>query len=99
MTDSENATSPAARPRTFQEDLLADLQGTVPPPAPRPGSGRGRTAPQALPSRRAQRESPTVELQLTRSRWAAPSVRSVPGRPGVVLSAGPLRVSLSLLGR
>jgi hypothetical protein len=98
MTVPENPT-PAARPRTLQEDLLADLQGTVPPPEPRPASGRGRTTPAALPSRRTSGESPTVELQLTRARWATPSVRSVPGRSGVVLSAGPLRVSVSLLGR
>jgi len=97
MTVPEKPTS--ARPRSLQEDLLADLQGAVPPPAPRPGSGRGRTTPAALPSRRTPREAPTVELQLTRTRWASPSVRSVPGRSGLVLSAGPLRVSLSLLGR
>lgn len=97
MTVPEKPTS--ARARSLQEDLLADLQGAVPPPAPRPASGRSRTTPAALPSRRTPREAPTVELQLTRTRWASPSVRSVPGRSGLVLSAGPLRVSLSLLGR
>jgi hypothetical protein len=99
MTVPEIPTPTVSRPRTLQDDLLADLKGTVPPPIARPASGRGRTTPAKNPSRRAQGESPTVELQVTRTRWSTPSVRSAPGRSGVVLSAGPLRVSVSLLGR
>jgi len=99
MTVPEIPTPLPARPRSLQEELLADLQGTVPPPVARPASGRRRTAPAANPSKRAQGESPTVELQVTRTRWSSPSVRSAPGRSGVVLSAGPIRLSVSLLGR
>ena len=98
MTVPENSSSRAARPRTLRQDLLEDLKGTVPPPVSVPAAGR-RKAPQAHPSRRAHGESPTVELQLTRTRWASPSVRPASGRSGVVLSAGPFRVSVSLLGR
>jgi hypothetical protein len=99
MTVTENSSSRAARPRTLQQDLLEDLKGTVPPPVSVPTAGRRRTPPPTHPSTRAQGESPTVELQLTRTRWASPSVRPAPGRSGVVLSAGPFRVSVSLLGR
>jgi hypothetical protein len=99
MTVPENSGSRPARPRTLQEDLLEDLKGTVPPPVPAPTAGRRRKPPQAHPSKGAQGDSPTVELQLTRTRWASPSVRPAAGRSGVVLSAGPFRVSVSLLGR
>jgi len=95
----QNPTPPPARPRTLQEELLADLQGTVPPPVARPASGRSRTTPAKNPAKRAQGESPTVELQVTRTRWATPSVRSAPDRSGVVVSAGPIRLQVSLLGR
>jgi hypothetical protein len=41
--------------------------------------------------------SPAVELRVTRNRWLAPSMRLA--SQGVVLSAGPISVSVGLTGR
>jgi hypothetical protein len=79
-------------PRSLQEDLLADLQETAPMPDPRPG-----------PQRRAKRPpveagtAPSVELRVTRTRWVSPSMRLA--SKGVVLTAGPITVSVGLSGR
>jgi hypothetical protein len=82
--------------RTLQEDLLAGMRDAAPVAAagraqgPRPAPRRPATDAEPVPA---------VELQVTPTRWASPSVRSVPGRSGVLLCAGPIRLSLSLPGR
>jgi hypothetical protein len=84
----------AMRAHTLHEDLLADLRGTTPTPTPRQGR---RAAPRRAAT--AAAPAPAVELQVTPTRWTAPSVRAVPGGSGVLLTAGPIRLSLSLPGR
>ena len=88
--------SSAARPGSLQEDLLHDLMHTVPIPGPRSASGRVPAAGSGGGAGRSQ--APTVELRVTPTRWTSPSVRSIPGRPGLILRAGPIRVSLSRTG-
>ena len=94
MTPSANSSPEAARPRTLQDDLLQELRNTAPMPDPRPGPPRPR-------AKRAPIEtgatSPAVELRVTRTRWLAPSMRLA--SQGVVVSAGPISVSVGLTGR
>ena len=96
MTAGKKRPIGPARPRSLQEDLLEDLRRTTPMADPRP-DGHGARA-RRTPVEAAGRALP-VTVQVTPTRWRAPSVRQVSGRPGVVLSAGPLRVSLDLFRR
>jgi hypothetical protein len=89
-----SATSPSGRARTFQDDLLQDLQQTAPMPDPRPGAARPR--PKRNPMETGA-SSPAVELRLTRNPWRSPSMRLA--SKGVVLSAGPISVTVGLSGR
>jgi hypothetical protein len=94
MTTPGSSTARTATSRRLQEDLLQDLLQTAPIPATRPESDH---LPASRPGRTGagRGATPTVELRVTPRSWAPPSLRSVPGRPGVVLSAGPIRVSIS----
>ena len=94
MTASKNAPCEPARPGTLQDDLLQDLRQTAPMPDPRPGAHRPTPSPAE-----GREKSPTVEIRLTRTRWLPPSMRRPSGGPGLVLSAGPISVSLGLSGR
>ena len=93
MTTTGSSAPRPARARQLQEDLLQDLLHT----APQATSGSGQSPRPARPA--ADRgHTPTVEVRVTPRSWASLSLRSVPGRPGMVLSAGPIRVSLSHFG-
>jgi hypothetical protein len=93
-TAAEMTASGPARPRTFQDDLLQDLRQTAPMPDPRPGAQR----PQAKrPPVEATTSTPAVELRVTRNRWRSPSMRLA--SKGLVVSAGPISVSVGLSGR
>ena len=85
--------APAARRRTLQDDLLADLrQG--PPVAAAPPAPPARTAPatEAAPG-----PAPAVELRITPRTWSAAGWRRRPGGDGVTLSLGPVCLSLGNL--
>ena len=95
---AENPLPRAPRTRSLQDDLMQDLRRTTPLP-PRPVA-TGRTRPEqagtdAVPSR----SDAAVEVRVTRSRWTSLRVRSNPGRPGIEVSAGPLRLSLAVVDR
>jgi hypothetical protein len=90
MTPS--ATSPTGRARTYQDELLRDLQQTAPMPDPRPGAARARTERNPMETGPA----PAVELRVTRTRWLAPSMRLA--AKGLVVNAGPISVSVGLSG-
>jgi hypothetical protein len=81
-----------ARPSSLQEDLLQDLRQTAPMPDPQPRAQRRRAARPAL-----EAGTPGVELRVTRTRWVSPSMRLA--SKGVVLTAGPISVSVGLSGR
>jgi hypothetical protein len=91
---SEIIESEPARPRTLQDDLLQDLRQTAPMPDPRPGPQRPRAK---RPPVEAGTTSPAVELRVTRNRWRSPSMRLA--AKGLVVSAGPISVSVGLSGR
>jgi hypothetical protein len=88
-----SATSPSGRARTFQDDLLQDLQQTAPMPDPRPGAARPRPKRNPMETGTA----PAVELRVTRTRWLAPSMRLA--SKGLVVNAGPISVTVGLSGR
>jgi hypothetical protein len=81
-----------ARPSSLQEDLLQDLRQTAPMPDPRPRAQRRRPARPTL-----EAGTPGVELRVTRTRWLSPSMRLA--SKGVILTAGPISVSVGLSGR
>ena len=100
------------RPRSFQEDLLADLRQAEPMPAARtiaPRTVIARTlppsplpVPAALPVlARATPTTPTtpsIELRLTRQRWSMPGLRPHSDAFGIEFSAGPVRLLLAYHG-
>jgi hypothetical protein len=91
MTPS--ATSSSGRARTFQDELLQDLQQTAPMPDPRPGAARPRATRNPMEAGTAT----AVELRVTRTRWLAPSMRLA--SKGLVVNAGPISVTVGLSGR
>jgi hypothetical protein len=84
----------AVRPPSLQEGLLQDLLQTAPMPDPRPAAHRSR--PRRTPPPGATQRTPPVELRVTPTRWRAPGLRPGADGQGLVLSAGPLRVSVGL---
>jgi hypothetical protein len=99
MTTTDKIRPRAKRPRALQDDLLADLRQAAPMPVPHPVH---RAAPPPEERRgtawvRTPMSTPTLELRVTLWQWSAPGVRRV--RDGVVLSAGPVLISLTGLVR
>lgn len=80
--------------RTLQDDLLQDLRQTAPMPDPRPAAARPRAK---RPPVDTGTTSPAVEVRVTRTRWLAPSMRLA--AKGVVLSAGPISVTVGVSPR
>ncbi len=99
MTTADKIGPRAKRPRALQDDLLDDLRQAAPMPvahpvhraAPPPEERRGTAWVQT------QTPRPTLELRVTLWQWSTPGVRRLRG--GVVLSAGPVRISLTGLVR
>ncbi len=99
MTTADKIGPRAKRPRALQDDLLDDLRQAAPMPVPRPVH---RAAPPPEERRgtawvQTQAPTPTLELRVTPWHWSTPGVRRLRG--GVVLSAGPVRISLTGLPR
>ncbi len=97
MTTADKIGPRAKRPRALQDDLLDDLRQAAPMPVPHPvhpaaPEVRRGTAWVQTPTPR-----PTLEVRVTLGRWSTPGVRRLRG--GVVLSAGPVRISLTGLVR
>ena len=95
MTTADEVRPRAKRPRALQDDLLADLRQAAPMPVPHPVH---RAAPPPEERRgtawvRTPMSTPTLELRVTLWQWSTPGVRRLRG--GVVLSAGPVRISLT----
>jgi hypothetical protein len=104
MSTPEPTTAPSRRPRSLRDDLLADLRQATPMPAARPEATpvpeAGRPAPvlasvPAQPVDAADPGTPTVDVRLTPRSWSAPSLRTRAAGPGVVLAAGPVRISIT----
>lgn len=93
MSTTGNPT-PSSRPRTLQDDLLADLRGVtaMPDAAPRVAS----PVPEVTERPDSTEAGALIfEVRVTPRRWSAPRMRSSIGGTGLVVTAGPLRFSLS----
>ncbi|SNS15435.1 hypothetical protein SAMN06893096_102260 [Geodermatophilus pulveris] len=98
MTTPDRPRPRATRSSALRDDLLDDLRQAAPVPAAHP------VRPAAAPPEerrgtawvRTAMPRPTLELRVTLWQWSAPDVRRLRG--GVVLSAGPVRLSLTGLG-
>jgi hypothetical protein len=97
VTDSQKTASRPIHPRAFQDDLLQDLRGAA--PASDAPSDDSRTEGTDTPAAGDRRRTPTLEVRLTPMRWLAPSLRREAGGRGMVLTAGPLSVSVDLFRR
>jgi hypothetical protein len=103
MTATEHAGPRSARRSTLRDDLLDDLRHAAPMSAVQPTADQP-AADQPVPVS-AERpdatdpETPTLELRVTPRRWSAPSMRLPSSGVGLVVTAGPLRVSLTGVGR
>ena len=96
---AENPLPRAPRTRSLQDDLMQDLRRTTPLP-PRPvATGRTRAEHPGTDPAATRSDAAAVEVRVTRSRWTSLRVRSNPGRPGIEVSAGPLRLSLAVVDR
>jgi hypothetical protein len=95
----------------LQDDLLDDLRQAAPMPVPRPnpdvgpvvGSDVGSNPEQpasapAGPPESAEPEALTVEVRVTPRRWTAPRLRTPDRGTGLVVTAGPLRVRVQVIG-
>jgi hypothetical protein len=96
MTGTENLLPRTPRARSLQDDLLQDLRRTTPLPPRPPALARSRGE---QSGKERGTEAATVEVRVTRSRWTSLRVRSNPGRSGIEVSAGPLRLSLAVVDR
>ena len=99
MTTADEIRPRAKRPRALQDDLLDDLRQAAPMPVPHPAQ---RSAPPPEERRgtawvQTPTPKPTLELRVTLWQGSAPGVRRLRG--GVVLSAGPVQISLTGLVR
>ena len=94
MTTAPPAGPRPTRSRTLREDLLDDLRHASPMPANRPAEHPPSAVPTGAPA-----TATGVELRLTPRHWTSVNWRLLPGRTGLVLSAGPVRLSLGLLSR
>jgi hypothetical protein len=98
MTIEEPTAPSSPRPRTLQDDLLADLRQAAPMPIPRFEADPSASLP-ADRSQRTDAGTPTVHVSLTPRRWSAPSLRPGGAGSGFVVTAGPVRVSITGFGR
>ena len=97
MTAIEPTTTPSSRSRTLQADLLADLRQAAPMPIARPKVDHSASVPAERPSPTVP-ETPTIDVRLTPLHWSAPSIRPRGTGTGLVLTAGPVRVSIRGFG-
>lgn len=95
MTTADKTRPRNRRPRALQDDLLDELRQAAPMPVARPVHLAAPPPEKLLDTNTA--ETPTLELRVTPRRWSAPSVRRLRG--GIALSVGPVRLSLTGLGR
>ena len=98
MTTMKPATTPSRRPRTLQDDLLADLRQAAPMPvAPLEANRSAPVPPERLDP--TLQETPTIDVRVTPRQWSTPSMRAGSTGTGLVFTVGPLRVSFTGFGR
>ena len=98
MTRMKPTSTPSRRPRTLQDDLLADLRQAAPMPvAPLEANHSAPVPPKRLDP--TLQETPTIDMRVTPRQWSTPSMRSGGTGTGLVFTVGPLRVSITGFSR
>ncbi|TFV86978.1 hypothetical protein [Blastococcus sp. CT_GayMR16] len=99
MSATDQVAARPSRTRTLRDDLLDDLRQAAPMPVARPARGVPvpiaavpGTAESPLP---APAEAPTLELAVTPRLWWGLRMKTLGEGPGVVIGAGPVRISLT----
>jgi hypothetical protein len=99
MNATDQVTARPSRTRRLGDDLLDDLRQAAPMPVARPARGvpvQVAPAPRNLEQPRpAPAEAPTVELAVTPRLWWGLRMKTLGEGPGVVIGAGPVRISLT----
>jgi hypothetical protein len=98
MSTTDQSTARPMRTRTLRDDLLDDLRRAAPMPAAQPE--RDVPAPVATAVRPAGpppagTEAPTVGIAVTPRLWWGVRMATLGEGPGVVIGAGPVRISLT----
>lgn len=94
-TDQATARPMRTRPmrgRTLRDDLLDDLRQAAPMPAAQPA--REVSVPVTIEPPRGP-EAPTVDIAVTPRFWWGLRMKTLSEGPGVVIGAGPVRISLT----
>ena len=99
MTTMKPTTTPSRRPRTLQDDLLADLRQAAPmmPVAPLETNHSAPVPPERVDP--TLHETPTIDVRVTPRQWSTPSMRPGGTETGLVFTVGPLRVSITGFSR
>jgi hypothetical protein len=101
-TDQSTARSMRTRPmrsRSLGDDLLDDLRQAAPMPVPAPA--RGVPVPVVSVPRTVERPrpavtgAPTIDVAVTPRFWWGLRMKTLSEGPGIVIGAGPVRLSLT----
>jgi hypothetical protein len=93
-TDQTTARPMRTRPmrnRTLGDELLEDLRQAAPMPVAQPA----REVPVPVASVPATAEAPTIDVRVTPRLWWGLRMKTLGEGPGIVIGAGPVRISLS----
>jgi hypothetical protein len=93
MSAADQATRGSMRTRTLRDDLLDDLRKAAPMPAAQPA--REVSVPVPIEHPRPADPAPTVDIAVTPRFWWGLRMKTLSEGPGVVIGAGPVRISLS----
>jgi hypothetical protein len=99
-TDQSTARSMRARPmrnRTLGDELLDDLRRAAPMPVAQP-SREVAVPVESVPAAGgppADADAPTIDVRVTPRLWWGLRMKTLGEGPGIVIGAGPVRISLS----
>ena len=94
MSATDQITARPMRTRTLRDDLLADLRQAAPMPAAQPA--REVSVPVAIEKPHGKGDgAPTVDIAVTPRFWWGLRMKTLSEGPGVVIGAGPVRISLT----
>jgi hypothetical protein len=96
-TDNRPPAPSAGRGRTTQDELLHDLRQASPMPIVPTAVEQAPSGPPERPEPR-ERQTPLLQVHVSLQRWSWVRARLLPGRSGLSLSIGPIRVSWTLGG-